>query len=468
MAKFSLRAIFRSASGRVAGFGDNIRGNTAILFAGAMIPLMGMIGAAVDYTNASRTRVVLQESLDAAVLAGAAASAAGKTSSEVETIVDNYIKANFSSTQNLNPKTTITVDKAGGVTGKVTLDVPMKIMPVMGIPTMQITNTSKASYGAGKIEMALVFDTTYSMVGAKLDAAKLAAKSLIATLYADSSAKTRVKVSLVPFSYYVNVGLGYRNESWITGAQDYSNTTYECWDEYPNATYTNPVPVTATCYNDGVPYDCSYTSYTVNYGAPVKKCGNYTATYTWYGCVGSRNYPLDTQDVVDSTNRIPALLNYSCASPLMRLTNAKNSLDLQIDALVPQQDTYIAPGIIWGWRTLSPNAPFSDGAAYGKTTQKIMVVLTDGANTHSPNYPNHEGTDVAIANQRTVEVCDKVKATGITVYTIAFAVTDATIKNILQNCASGPPRYYDANTIGDMQAAFANIGAQLTAVRLTN
>lgn len=434
-----------------------------------MLPLLAMIGAAVDYTNATRTRTILQESLDGAVLAGAAALAQGKTEAQVTAIVNDHIKANFAGTQQLNPKTVLSINASTGVVkATVTLDVPMKLMPVMGIPTLQIANTSQAAYGAGKIEMALVFDTTYSMVGAKLDAAKGAAKALLNTLYSDSASRTRVKVSLVPFSYYVNVGLPYRNESWITGAQDYSETKYECWDEYPNATYTNPVQVTATCYNDGVPYDCSYTSYTVNYGTAVKKCGNQTYNYTWYGCVGSRNYPLDTQETINKTNPIPALLNTSCASPLMRLTNAKESLDLQIDALVPQQDTYIAPGILWGWTTLSPGAPFSDGAQYGGSTKKYIIVLTDGYNTQSPRYPDHEGKDTALANTRTVEICNKVKAAGVTVFTIAFQVTDATIKNILQSCASGPPRYYDANSIAEMQAAFASIGASLTAVRLTN
>ncbi len=460
---------FGSLAAKLAAFRKHIRGTTTLMFAGAMLPLLAMIGAAVDYTNATRTRTILQESLDGAVLAGAAALAQGKTQQEVTAAVNAHIQANFAGTQHLNPATTVTADtKTGVVKANVTLDVPMKLMPVLGINIMTINTTSQAAYGAGKIEMALVFDTTYSMVGAKLDAAKVAAKALISTLYSDSAARTRVKVSLVPFSYYVNVGLGYRNESWITGAQDWSETKYECWDEYPNATYTNPVLVTATCYNDGVPYDCSYTSYTANYGAPVKKCGNQTYTYTWYGCVGSRNYPLDTNVALNLTNPIPALLNTSCASPLMRLTNAKESLDLTIDALVPQQDTYIAPGIMWGWRTLSPGKPFGDGAAYDSQTKKFMVVLTDGFNTHSPLYPNHEGTDTAVANQRTIETCNKVKATGITVFTIAFQVTDATIKNILQSCASGPPRYYDANSIAEMQAAFASIGASLTAVRLTN
>ena len=380
-----------------------------------------------------------------------------------------YIDANFGKTQNLNPKAKVNVDSSGVVTATVTLDVPLHVMPVLGMKTTQVTITSRAAVGTGgNAEVALVFDTTYSMNGAKLVAAQAAAKSLVDTLYSAPGAASKVKVGLVPFSYYVNVGLANRNQSWITGAQDTSTTAYNCWDDYPNATYTNPVTVQATCYNDGSPYDCSYTSYTVNYGTPVRTCANQTTNNTWYGCVGSRNSPLDLQEVANAANPVPALLNYSCPSELQRLTNNTSQIKTQIDAMVAQQETFIAPGLLWGWRVLSPFAPFADGAPYGPTATKIMVLMTDGFNTHSPNYPDHEGTDVTAANQITAQTCANIKATGIVMYTIAFQVTDPTIKSILANCASGSDKYFDAGSIGSMQSAFATIGAKLNAVRLTN
>ncbi len=447
------------------------RGTTATMLGFAMIPLMAISGAAVDYSTVARTRSILQESLDAAVLAGASSVAQGANSEGdgVSKAVKAYIDANFGKTQNLNPTTKVQVTKDGTVLATVTLDVPLHVMPVLGMKTTTISITSKAAYGTGgKAEVALVFDTTYSMVGAKLSAAQVAAKSLVDTLYSTPNAAKNVKIGLVPFTYYVNVGLPYRNQSWITGAQDYSTTTYECWDTYPNATYTNPVTVSATCYNDGVPYDCSYTNYTVNNGTPVKQCGNQTYTYTWNGCVGSRNSPLDLQDSVTSVNPVPALLNYSCPSALQRLTSDPSVVKAQIDGMTAMQDTYIAPGLLWGWRVLSPNGPFGDGQAYSPTATKVMVLLTDGANTHSPNYPDHEAGDVGTANQITAQTCANIKATGIVIYAIALQVTDPTIKSILSGCASGPDKYFDAGSIGSMQTAFATIGAKLNAVRLTN
>ncbi len=37
---------------------------------------------------------------------------------------------------------------------------------------------------------------------------------------------------------------------------------------------------------------------------------------------------------------------------------------------------------MWGWRTISPNAPFADGVAYNTSNNtKVIVLMTDGQNT---------------------------------------------------------------------------------------
>ncbi len=45
------------------------RGNVAVMFALSMIPLIGMVGAAVDYSRLSRVHTKLADALDAAILA---------------------------------------------------------------------------------------------------------------------------------------------------------------------------------------------------------------------------------------------------------------------------------------------------------------------------------------------------------------------------------------------------------------
>ncbi len=74
-----------------------------------------------------------------------------------------------------------------------------------------------------------------------------------------------------------------------------------------------------------------------------------------------------------------------------------------------------------------------------------MVLMTDGANTRSPDYGarTHSGGDVALANIRTAELCSNIKGKDIKIFTVAFDVSDATIKDILRSCATSPSHFFE-------------------------
>jgi len=198
----------------------------------------------------------------------------------------------------------------------------------------------------------------------------------------------------------------------------------------------------------------------------VRVCGTYTSDYKWYGCVGSRDNPKDMSDAVSAAEPVPALLNYWCSAPLTRLTNTSNDIKTAINALNAGGETYIAPGLLWAWRTLSPNAPFADGQPYGNNVTKAIVLMTDGENTKAPQYPDHEGSNVGEANSVTAKTCKNIKDAGIRLMTVAFMVNDPTIKGILKKCATTDMDYYDAADTTTLLSAFKTIGARLTAIRL--
>ncbi len=480
-----MRAISRPLhvlrSGLATFAGDN-RGNTAILFAISLVPLLGIVGFGLDYTFASRQKSLLQNSLDGAVLAGAQALAQGN--SNPSPVVTQYISSALANKVSQTPTVTVSVQNTGvsAVSASATMTIPNTFMRLIGTPNTTVVANSQATFGAGKLEVALVLDVTYSMTGAKLAAAQSAAGNLVDTLFALPNAASSVKVGLVPFTYYVNVGTTYAGANWLTSTAPVSHTTSST-TTYTTcttpATYSSTL-TSATCTgtNDGVPvtYDCSYYAQLTPAGGCTTTTGPYTYTsnFNWNGCVGSRNYPLDLNDTVALTDPVPALVtdptfyySYGCPAPLQRLTTDSVSLKTQINALVAQQETYIAPGLLWGWRVVSPNAPFADGGAYGPATKKAIVLMTDGYNTHSANYPDHEAANVTDANNVTAATCNNIKTAGVAIYTIAFQVTDPTIKSILQSCATSVSYYYDATTIAALQSAFTSIGAQMTALRLS-
>ena len=165
-------------------------------------------------------------------------------------------------------------------------------------------------------------------------------------------------------------------------------------------------------------------------------------------------------------------MNASCTAPITPLTNDSSKMRNVVDAMVATGNTYIPEGLMWGWRILSPGAPFDEAGSYTakgspKRLRKILVLMTDGANTLSPTYPAHDGTDTALANSLTLEACTQIKAAGIEIFAIAFDVTDTTIRNTLTTCASSPVNYFEAVTETQLRAAFESIARGVVALRLS-
>ena len=502
------------------------RGGVTIWFS-ISLPLLAMaVGAAVDYNNEAVYGRQLQAAVDSAALAGAVAQSNGL---DAVATAKQYLANNFVAPPNNAISSTVTVDTTTSVV-KVAASgsVPTYIMGLVGYRALPINAHAGATTGAtGPTEVAIVFDTTYSMSAlssnglTKLANAQADAVALVQKLFTlpNGAQNPFVKVGLVPFGVYVNIknaavqsltaqgmtssaalaaltpstvshpalnqfGSAPNALPWLTNTA--TNTTYNqaCWENYGTWTCTNAGWVSQTCYNDGVPYDCSYQSQSCS--APdlhTQSCSQDWWGYGWGGCVATTPGNGDLTDTLTSSNPAWGVLNYNCASPMQRLTTDVSGLIAQINSLTANDDTYIPEGLIWGWRTLSPNAPFGDGAAYNSGTKKILILMTDGYNTQQPNpnlqypwsswaqygpggYYNNQGNDgTADATLRTT--CANVVNSGITVFTIAFEVNNPNIQSILMNCATTPTHYYNATDIVSLSGAFQSIAGSLTQAHLT-
>jgi Flp pilus assembly protein TadG len=180
--------------------------------------------------------------------------------------------------------------------------------------------------------------------------------------------------------------------------------------------------------------------------------------------------------------------NAGCAMQQMkRLSTDFTSIKTTIDGLIASGETNIPIGLAWGWHTLSPNAPLADGVAYGtpKTT-KIIVLMTDGANTmndsgnlndswyHGYGYlwQNKLGTTAtgsvtAALDTRMKSLCTNIKAKNIVIYTVGVGVNSDS-QTLLTNCATTPGQYYDVNSSGtNMNAAFSAIAGSIENLRIS-
>lgn len=454
-------------------FAQDQQGSIAIIFALSVVALLAFSGLAIDYARSTSTESALQANLDATLTFVARTSLSAGNAFDPQRSAATYFKGLNRTNHALGPAT-ISVAQAGPgkFTARATINVGTTLSRLLGNTLARISVSSAVAVGDKPVEVALVLDNTGSMAGSKLDALKTAAKSLIDTVYQAERADQNVRLALVPFAQYVNVGLGHRNDSWMSVDPDTTTTQPQvCNQETPVIGTSNCVTNTATAVNDGVPYTYTYQTCDYQYGPPTQVCYTPTTSNTWYGCAGSRNYPLETLDQ-DYDTPIPGVMNVSCPSAIAPLTNDRAAIEQQIDAMTASGETYVPSGLIWGWRTLSKEAPFDEALGYGETVngetaRKYIVLMSDGKNTLSPTYPAHDGTNTVLANQLTQELCQNIKARGIEIYTVAFDISDTTAKDLLQGCASSASRFFDAADATELDVAFRKIAQDFNPLRLT-
>jgi Mg-chelatase subunit ChlD len=456
-------------------FGADQKGAVAVIFSLSLLALLTVAGLALDHARSVSTQSALQADLDATLLhVGKKKQSAPDGQFNAQEVAKSYLR-NLRRTKHADEgRLSLTVSEVapGRFKAKASLAVPTTFSKLVGVSKFSVSVSSEIASGDQPIEVALVLDNTFSMSGSRLDSLKTAAKSLIDTAFAVERAEQNVKVSLVPFAQYVNVGLANRNQSWMSVPADSTTTEPQvCYQNTPVIGQSNCRTETGTATNDGVPYTYTYQTCDYQYGPPEQVCYTPTTTLMWSGCAGSRDYPLETLDDNYDTE-VPGVMNAACPSEITPLTNDAAALAGKVDAMVATGDTYIPSGLIWGWRTLSKEAPFEEAEGYGALVQgqpvrKFMVLMSDGKNTLSPVYPAHTGNDPALSDQLSLEICNNIKAKGIEIYTVAFEIPDATAKDVLESCASSPSKFFDAQDGAELNESFRKIAQDFNPLRLT-
>lgn len=480
-----MRRRFAALAGRLLGaLSRDEAGQIAVTFALVLVPILLAIGASIDISQAMTARTRLGEALDSAGLA--VASTVGLQDAQKTALASKFLYANYPGTE-IGTVTELTVTSvtspAPGVRLTGTSRVKTSFMGLVGVSSLDVNVNVEVVSEAKSLDVVLVLDTTGSMSGTKITTLKKAATDLANKLMVGNT----VKIGVVPFARYVNIGLGNRNIPGVSVPADTTSCTTvnqnvkTCTGSisYTGTCSKNVNPQPATCYNDGAPYTC--TKYdTVTYpctkttptGCTTKVVPKTSCTsQTWNGCVGSRPPPNNATDSNFGSVNLPGLMNISCSKPIVRLTNSKVSVTSSIAGLTATDNTYIPAGLSVGWHVLSPGIPFTDATPNNGNliTRRAMVLMTDGDNTVSltGTGPLHNAASRPAADAVTSSLCTQIKADGVEVYTVAFQITDTATKNMIRNCASSPANYFDASDPVKLLAAFENITMALSNLRLT-
>lgn len=470
---------------RFSAFLRDHSGGFAIQLGLMLIPLALLAGGSMDYVRLQNAKASAQTAADAAALAAAVVIL--DPAVYIEDVARNAVLVNLRNTLASEGKLThLEVDPIeNSVSVQVEGDIPTTFLTLANIQTLNYTATSSALRRLdGAAEVALVLDNTWSMNGSRITALRAAASSLVDTLTRDPRANVRVAV--VPYADYVNVGLGYRNAGWMDVPPDYAIESPGSCTTITSASvcnYGNP----QTCYHmvDGMSegYTCypDLQCYQVPLNPPLSHCNPPSSRpMTWWGCVKSRLQGLHVTDARPDV-RYEGILNslQTCPTPILPLTHSISTIKSAIQSMAAsvggyRPETYIPSGLIWGWNVLSPQAPFTEGRAYHETNEnprKAMVLMTDGANTMflHPNGGHYSTTNPAqIATTYTDMqiLCNNIRSQNIEIFAVAFEVVEPVSLNAMRNCASGPNYYFDATDAAALNAAFNRIAQELATVRL--
>ena len=69
-------------------------------------------------------------------------------------------------------------------------------------------------------------------------------------------------------------------------------------------------------------------------------------------------------------------------------------------------------------------------------------------------------------DNRLTDVCTKIKAKGVLVYTIVFQLFSRSIQNLMRNCATDNGKFYNSPSGADLESAFRAIGSELSNLRI--
>jgi Mg-chelatase subunit ChlD len=413
---------------RFLDFWRDQRGNTAMIFGLAVIPLLALGGGAVDFASRARVRGELQSAADTAALAAARMVQTAqmtrdgdweenwdKLKERAERTARNLLAAGIKGAKG-TPDFDIDISEEG-VTIAAHYEMKTSFLGVIGMNTLPAESLSSVKLPDPiLVEIALVLDYSGSMNdNDKYVRMTAAAQDFITKVGSDRGDRT--KVGIVPFSEYV---LATVPGGMLRGTPA------------PDAN----TPMTACLLNRGYPYSAGDTT-------PVTTIAESRWAYVALSepkCQGYDDGNLAVRD----------------------LTNDFSSVKDALSDMRPTGLTNISLASEMGFHMLAPNRPFETAQEFtDPDLRKIMILLTDGMQTVPAEGPSGNVSTLD-ADETTAEVCANAKAEDIIIFTIAYDISTQRIRDLLRGCASGDGGYFEPAGVSGIDDVFDEIFSRIS------
>ncbi len=209
-------------SARMRAFSEATRGNVAMIFGLALIPICLGAGVGLDMSRAMITRARMGTALDAAGLA--IGSHPGMSLDDMNKLANLYFQQNYTADKaSYGTPAAVSVVRDGQKIELTTnVEMPTTLMGLVNVDTMKVAAKSEVTWGQTKLWVALVLDNTGSMSetdadgNKKIDSLKDATHNVLNILQSAASEDGDVQVSIVPFSKAVKIGTSHVNDTWLT------------------------------------------------------------------------------------------------------------------------------------------------------------------------------------------------------------------------------------------------------------
>ncbi|TXC69087.1 TadE/TadG family protein [Sphingorhabdus soli] len=249
-------------------------GNTLIITAFLLFPMIGMIGSGVDMSRAYMVKTRLQSACDAGVLAGRKAMGqVGSYNTAAQSKANTMFNFNFNGdgVKVTNTSFTTAANTEGQVNGNASTKLPTLIMKTFGYTNFDLTVTCSAELQIANADIMFVLDTTGSMAwcpngssscnggsGSRIAGIREAVADFHKTIAAavTNDTETRIRYGFVPYSSSVNVsGLiaaGQFPASYLANSHTYQ-TRLAVYDTpvYTVSSTTNVGSAQTQVYNSG-------------------------------------------------------------------------------------------------------------------------------------------------------------------------------------------------------------------------
>ena len=206
---------FRTGRSFLSQLRGDVAGNVFAMTAAAVVPMIGVVGGAIDASRMYLVRSRLQAACDSAVLAGRKAMQTATYDTAAQDRFNAMFNFNFqdSDFQTTGTVKNATADGNGKLSATASTNIPMTLMRIFGFSNQTASVACSADIQIPNIDIVFVLDVTGSMDDEingtrKIDSLKVAAKQFYTTLQTQMQANGanagQIRYGFVPYSQTTN------------------------------------------------------------------------------------------------------------------------------------------------------------------------------------------------------------------------------------------------------------------------